>query len=145
MFGQVLRYSLVNMSLSFRPSPVFNTLVRVTVLSILSPGQDFIRLSPGPGFIKIVRVRILSILSPDPGPYFIKAVRIPSPCPDFIHFLIRVLILFIESGSWSGFYSYMSPGPDFIKHVLSGSVSGSGFTNTLILFHRVTEMPRTII
>ena len=32
----------------------------------------------------LVRVRILSILSP--GPDFIKEVRVAGPVPDFIHF-----------------------------------------------------------
>ena len=72
----------------------------------MSPGPDYIHLSQD--FTELVRVRILSTLSPDPGPDFIKVVRIASRGPNFIHRIwVRMLFLF-ESGS--GFYQ-VCPGP----------------------------------
>ena len=74
-------------------------------------------LNPGPDFIKQVRVRILSILSPGPGFGSYQGspegesrsgfYQFLSPGPDFIH---RVQVR-------SGFYLFLSPDPDFIKHV----------------------------
>ena len=63
------------MSVALLSGPYFTKWVPLPVLAILGPGQDFIYLSPGPDFIKLVRVRILSILSPGPGPDLIKAVQ----------------------------------------------------------------------
>ena len=81
----------------------FIKLVHLPVLSILSPGPDFIYLSPGPDFIKLVRVQNLSVLSPGPDPDLIKAVRKASP--------VQILLIFkSESGSGSGFYQ-ACPGP----------------------------------
>ena len=54
------------MNPTFRSGAYFIYLVHLPVQSILSPGPDFTHLSPGPDFIKLVRVRILSILSPGP-------------------------------------------------------------------------------
>ena len=87
---------MVSMSLALISGPYFIKLVRLLVMSILSPGPDSICLSPGPDFIKLVRVRT-SILSL--GSDLIKAVRKASPGPDFIHRVrVRILSIF-ESGS----------------------------------------------
>ena len=83
----------------------------------VSPGPNFIHFESGTDFIMLVRVRILSILSPDPGPDLFKEVHVagPVPVPDFFRVLSPGPILSIKSGS--GYYLFLSPGPDFIKHV----------------------------
>ena len=74
-------------------SPAFIKLVRVLMLSILSPGPDYYPFASGSGFYQ------------------------SSPGHDCIHF---------ESVSYQGspgcesgsrFYSFLSPGPDFINRV----------------------------
>ena len=92
-YAKFLPYSLVTTSPDFRSGPYFINEVRLTVLSILSPGPGFIYLSPDPDIIKLVRARILSILSPSPD--CIKIVRKASPGPDFMNFWVRVRVLSI--------------------------------------------------
>ena len=118
------------MSVALISGPYFSKLVHLSVLSILSQGLEFIYLSPGPDFIKLVRVRILSNLSPGPGRDLITAIQKASPGPNFINFSVRVRvrILSIESESESRFYLFSSLGRVRILSSMSGSASGSGFS-----------------
>ena len=69
----------------FESGPDFIMSVRSGFYHV-SPGPDFIHFESGTDFIMLVRVRILSFLSPGPGPDFINEVRVAGPVPDFIHF-----------------------------------------------------------
>ena len=71
---------------TFISSLFFIKFVGVPILSVLSPGPDYIYFSPEPDSIKPVRFRISSSLSSCPGPDFIKVVRVTGSGLDFIKF-----------------------------------------------------------
>ena len=111
--GQILRYSLVSMTLALISGPYFINLIHLTVLSLLSPGADFIKLSPGPDFIYFeTGSRSGSYQSSPEGEsgsgfhHFLS----PGPGPDFNH-RVRVRVWILSSfHSGSGFY-HACPGP----------------------------------
>ena len=117
----LLNAPLVNMSVA-NVAPYFIKFVHLLVLSIFSPGSDFIYLCPGPDFIYLCPVPDFIYFESGSGSEFYQGSPECDSRSGFYQFLSPVRILSIESelgpnlsifesGSGSGFYQACpSPG-----------------------------------